>query len=178
MPVLPPRHSEVALFGWQDIKIRELTHSTPVLPHWHVKDPGHSAKSTVGRLQLNMHTPVTHRSPSGLTMLSLRSAGTYQGIELTSNSSGNAWPESSQFAEPLWTDFGLKSCIGVRELISTFKQTKKSADGDWLIKESSSKILVCKEKLPPSPPTQHHTITLTPASREGRVEPKHKSPKH
>ena len=31
--------------------------STPVLPQQHVKDPGHSAKSAGGRLQLNMHTP-------------------------------------------------------------------------------------------------------------------------
>ena len=31
--------------------------STPVLPHWHVKDPGHSAKSAGGRLHLNTHTP-------------------------------------------------------------------------------------------------------------------------
>ena len=27
--------------------------STPVLPQWNVKDPGHSAKSASGRLQLN-----------------------------------------------------------------------------------------------------------------------------
>ena len=31
--------------------------STPVLPQEHVKDPGHSAKSAGGRLQLNTHTP-------------------------------------------------------------------------------------------------------------------------
>ena len=31
--------------------------STPVLPEQHVKDPGHSAKSAGGRLQLNTHTP-------------------------------------------------------------------------------------------------------------------------
>ena len=30
--------------------------STPVLPQSHIKDPGHSAKSAGGRLQLNMHT--------------------------------------------------------------------------------------------------------------------------
>ena len=36
-----------------DIGIR----STPVLPQKHVKDPGHSAKSAGGRLQLNTHTP-------------------------------------------------------------------------------------------------------------------------
>ena len=29
--------------------------STPVLPQQHVKDPGHSAKSAGGRLQLNTH---------------------------------------------------------------------------------------------------------------------------
>ena len=31
--------------------------STPVLPQKHVKDPGYSANSAGGRLQLNMHTP-------------------------------------------------------------------------------------------------------------------------
>ena len=31
--------------------------STPVLPQWHVKDPGHSAKCAGGMLQMNTHTP-------------------------------------------------------------------------------------------------------------------------
>ena len=31
--------------------------NTPVIPQWHVKDPGHSAKSAGGRLQLNTHAP-------------------------------------------------------------------------------------------------------------------------
>ena len=53
--------------------------STPVLPQWHVKDPGHSAKSAGGRINLNMHTPLTQQSRSGLTMpLSRHSVGTYQ----------------------------------------------------------------------------------------------------
>ena len=53
--------------------------STPVLPQWHVKDPGHSAKSAGGRLHLNMHTPLTQRSQGGLTMLlCMHSVGTYQ----------------------------------------------------------------------------------------------------
>ena len=52
--------------------------STPVLPQWHVKDPGYSAKSAGGRLHLNMHTPLTQRSRSGLTKpLSGHSEGTY-----------------------------------------------------------------------------------------------------
>ena len=46
---------------------------------WHIKDPGHSAKSADGRLHLNMHTPLTHRSRSGLNMpLSRQSVGIYQ----------------------------------------------------------------------------------------------------
>ena len=53
--------------------------STPVLPQWHVKDPGHSAQSVGGRLLLNTHTPLNQRSRSGLTMpLSRRSVGPYQ----------------------------------------------------------------------------------------------------
>ena len=37
-------------------------------------------------------------------MLFRHSAGTYQGNELTCNSSGKASPQSSQLAEPLWID--------------------------------------------------------------------------
>ena len=42
--------------------------STPVLPQWHVKDPGHSAKSASGGLHLNSHAPLTQGSRSRLTM--------------------------------------------------------------------------------------------------------------
>ena len=53
--------------------------STPVLLQWHVKDPGHSAKSAGDRLHLNTHTPLTQWSQSELTMpLSRHSVGTYQ----------------------------------------------------------------------------------------------------
>ena len=52
---------------------------SPVLQQWHVKDPGHSAKSAGGRLHKNMHTPLTKGSRSGLTMpLSRQSVGIYQ----------------------------------------------------------------------------------------------------
>ena len=55
--------------------------STPVLLQWHVKYPGYFAKSAGGRLHLNMHTPFTQRSRSGLTMpLSRHSVGTYQAV--------------------------------------------------------------------------------------------------
>ena len=53
--------------------------STPELPQWHVKDPGHSAKSSGGRVHLNTHTPLTQRSRNGLTMpLSRQSVEIYQ----------------------------------------------------------------------------------------------------
>ena len=47
---------------------------------------------------------------------------------------GNARPQSSQLAEPLWTDPGIKSGISVRELISTLKKKRKQAQSvsEWL----------------------------------------------
>ena len=51
---------------------------TSMLPQWHIKDPGHSAKSAGGWLHLNTHTPLIQRSWSGLTMpLCRHSVGTY-----------------------------------------------------------------------------------------------------
>ena len=52
-------------------------------------------------------------------MLSRHSVGTYQENEFTHNSSRNARPQSSQLAEPLWTDPGLQSGTGGHKLIST-----------------------------------------------------------
>ena len=52
-------------------------------------------------------------------MLSRQNVETYQENELTRYSSGNTRPQSSQLAEPLWTDPGVKSGISVRELIAT-----------------------------------------------------------
>ena len=104
---------------------------TPVLPQRHVKDPGYFAESAGGKLHLNMHTPLTQRSRSGLTMpLSRHSIGTLSGIELTRNSSGYTRSQSSQLAEPLWTNPGVKSEISVCMLISTKKYFLKSAGGE------------------------------------------------
>ena len=84
--------------------------STPVLPQWHVKDPGHSVKSAGSRLHINTHITLTQRSRSGLTMLlSRHSGGTYPVNKLTRNLSGNTRPQSSQLTEPLWTDPGVRS---------------------------------------------------------------------
>ena len=103
-------------------------HSTPVLLQWHIKDPGHSAKSASGRLHLNTHTPLTQQSQSGLAMLLFRhSVGNPSRKELTCNLSENIQPQSCQLAEPLWTDPGLKSGSGVREPTSTSNNNNKKA---------------------------------------------------
>ena len=60
--------------------------------------------------------------------------GTYQGNELICHSSGDAHPQSSQPAEPLWTDPNVKNGISARELISALKKKKKkSAGGNWFV---------------------------------------------
>ena len=55
--------------------------------------------------------------------------GNLSGNELTRDSSGNTWSQSSQLAEPLWTDPGLKRGISLRELIPTLKKKKKKNAG-------------------------------------------------
>ena len=70
-------------------------------------------------------------------------SGSLSGNDLTRNSSGNTRLQSSQFAEPLFTDPGLQSGISLRELISLKK--KKSAGGGKNYKHSP-KILAGEEK--------------------------------
>ena len=94
--------------------------STPVLPQWHVKDPGHSAKSAGGRLRLkHAYTLDPTKSERADNAAVQALCGNVSENELTRNSSGNTRPQSSQLADPLWTIPGIKSGIGVRELIST-----------------------------------------------------------
>ena len=58
---IPNRSGRRFLFSqltfYADFYFRIL--STPIIPQWHVKDPGHSTKSADGRLHLNMHAPLT-----------------------------------------------------------------------------------------------------------------------
>ena len=63
----------VNFIGWLLFSVRSI----PMLSQLHIKDPCHSAKSAVGRLHLNTHTPLTQGSQSWLTMpLSRHSVGT------------------------------------------------------------------------------------------------------
>ena len=75
------------------------------VPQWHVKDPGHPAKSADGRLHLN----TTHPGPNKVGVawcmpLSRHSVETYPGNELPRNLSGNFQPQLSHLTEPLWND--------------------------------------------------------------------------
>ena len=72
------------------------------------------------------------------------SVGTYQENELTRNSPGNTRPQSSQLAEPLWTDLGVKRGISARKLISS-KKKKKSAGRERMV-EHCPKIFGSEEK--------------------------------
>ena len=44
--------------------------------------------------------------------------------------SENTRAQSSQLAEPLWTDPGIKSAISVRKLISALKEEKKKKEAN------------------------------------------------
>ena len=100
-----------------------------VLPQWHVKDTGHSAKRAGGRLHLNTHTPLTQRSRSGLTLpLSRHSVVTYPETSSHATCQGTFDHSQSRLAKPLWTDPGLKSGISLRELISTLKNKAQAGN--------------------------------------------------
>ena len=66
--------------------------------------------------------------------LSRQGVGIYQETSSHATRQGNTRSQSSQRAEPLWTDPGLKSGISLREQISTLKKKKKkkSAGGNEL----------------------------------------------
>ena len=91
-----------------------------MLPQWHVKGLGRSAKSAGGRLHLNTHTPLTQRSRSGLTMpLSRYCVGTYP--ETSSHPTCQGTFVHSSLGSLSHCGLFLAQCgISVRELISTF----------------------------------------------------------
>ena len=77
--------------------------------------------------------------------------GNLSGNELTRDSSGNTWSQSSQLAEPLWTDPGLKKGIYVRELTYTKKQkTKKQPQAGNEFSNILPKSSYARKRPPPS----------------------------
>ena len=66
------------------------------------------------------------------------------GNKLTCKFSGNTQPQSSQLAEPLWTDPGLKSGIKCARASTWKKERKKSAGRECMVKHSPQ-ILASEE---------------------------------
>ena len=91
-----------------------------MLPQWHIKDLGNSAKIAGGNLNLKLAYTLDPTKSKWTDYAAVQAqCGNLSRNELTRNFSGNIRPRSSQFAEPLWTDTGLKGGINVLELIST-----------------------------------------------------------
>ena len=91
------------------------------------------------QIHLNTHTPLTQTQSEWADYAGIQAqCGNLSGNEVTGNSSGNTQPQSSQLAEPLWTDPRLKSGISVLELISTSKEEKKKkgAGGECMVEHS------------------------------------------
>ena len=76
------------------------------------------------------------------TMLTMHRMGTYQENELTRNSSGNTRPQSSQPAEPLWTNPDLKrwNLYAQADLRLLKKKKKKTAGGEWIVEPSPKNL--------------------------------------
>ena len=68
--------------------------------------------------------------------------------------SGNTQPQPPQLAEPLWTDPGIKSGIGVHELISTQKKKKKKGQAGNKLSNIFPKFSHARKR-PPSPSAEH-----------------------
>ena len=77
--------------------------------------------------------------------------GNLSGNELTRNSSGNTRSQSSQLAEPLWTDPYVKSGISLRELIPTIKKKQKNSQAGNELSNVFPKSSHARKKPPPSP---------------------------
>ena len=102
------------------------------------------------QINLNTHTPDPRKSEWAEYAAVQAECGNLSGNELTRNSSGNTWSQSSQLAEPLRTDPGLKKGISVHELISTLTTaTKKAQAGNDLSNILPKSSLVRKKPLPP-----------------------------
>ena len=85
--------------------------------------------SPVGNLwKTHMYAPAAYQYVFGTSVQLYASVqaecGNLSGNKLTRNLSGNTRSQSSQLAEPLWTDPGIKTGINVRELTSNFKKSE------------------------------------------------------
>ena len=85
------------------------------------------------------------------------------GHELTGNSSGDTRPPSSQLAEPLWTDLGLRSGISVHNLSPLKRKKKKAQAGNEL------SIILLKSSHPKKSHLHHSFLSKTNNAVSQRV---------
>ena len=112
-----------------------------MLSQWHVKDPGHSTKSAIGRLHLK-HAYILDIAKSEWADYEVKAwCGNLLGKRGHTQLVRDIRPQSSQLAEPLWIYPGLKSGTGVHELFSPEKRCRRV-----IHQNSSPQILVCDEK--------------------------------
>ena len=83
---------------------------------------------------------------------------TYQETSLHATRQGTL-SQSSQLAEPLWTDPGLKHGISVREPISTKKKRKKAQAGNEFLNILPKSFHVRKKPLPPVKRESVHSVS-------------------
>ena len=138
-------YSSVNFVCWLLFGVR----STPMLPQWHVTDPGHYDKSAGGRLHLNMHTPLTQRSQSWLTMLLFRhSVGTHQ--EMSSHATCQTTLGHSRLSSP--NHCGLILAYRVELVCPTKSPLKKKSAGGNELSNILPKSSHARIKPPPPPP--------------------------
>ena len=116
-----------------------------MLLQWHVKDSRDFAKSAGGSSHLNVHTPVTQPSRSGMTILFRHGVRTCQGNEFTRNFSGNVRPQSSQLSH-----CGLILTYSMELLCmkwSSLKRKRKKRIQVGIWSQSSPKSLYVRNKL-------------------------------
>ena len=129
-----------------------------MLLQWHVKDPGQKCRWQVTPKLAYAHDSTKLEWADYATVQAKR--GNLSGNELTRKPSGNTRSQSSQLAEPLWTDPVLKIGISVRELISTLKTRPKKKEKKEQAGSELSNILQKSSharKKPPPPPTPLRT---------------------
>ena len=79
LPPPPPARPRCVLIDTVSHSVLLIFRTTPVLPEWHVKDPGHSIKSTGGRLHLNNAYTLNPSKPEWADYAVFQhSVGTYQ----------------------------------------------------------------------------------------------------
>ena len=83
--------------------------------------------------------------------------------EFTRNSSGNAWPQSSQLTKPLWTDPGLKKKEVESKCVSWSPLKKKKSLGkERIVKNFPPKSWQARKN--PTPKTKHNLLPCLPDS--------------